>query len=80
MATRTQPDQDTFFVPNSVGSRLDPSGYSVWSRHERNGMNTKWAIDATMPIEAPFEELADVPTHVLDRVDLGDYFEDLKER
>ena len=80
VATRTQPDQDTFFVPNSVGSRLDPSGYSVWSRHERNGMNTKWAIDATMPIEAPFEELADVPTHVLDRVVLGDYFEDLKER
>ena len=79
VATRTQPDQDTFFVPNSVGSRLDPSGYSVWSRHERNGMNTKWAIDATMPIEAPFEELADVPKDVLDRIDLGDYFEDLKE-
>ena len=79
ISTRTQPDQDTFFVPNSVGSRLDPSGYSVWSRHERNGMNTKWAIDATMPIEAPFEELADVPKDVLDRIDLGDYFEDLKE-
>lgn len=79
ISTRTQPDQDTFFVPNSVGSRLDPSGYSVWSRHERNGMNTKWAIDATMPIEAPFEEVADVPQDVLDRIDLGDYFEDLKE-
>ncbi len=79
IATRTQPDQDTFFVPNSIGSRLDPSGYSVWSRHERNGMNTKWAIDATMPIEAPFEELAEVPKDVLDGIDLGDYFEDLKE-
>jgi 2,5-furandicarboxylate decarboxylase 1 len=80
VATRTQPDQDTFFVPNSVGSRLDPSGYSVWSRHERNGMNTKWAIDATMPIEAPFEDLADVPKDILDRTNLGDYFEDLREK
>lgn len=79
VATRTQPDQDTFFVPNCIGSRLDPSGYSVWSRHERNGMNTKWAIDATKPIEAPFEDLAEVPKEVLDRIDLGDYFEDGKE-
>jgi 2,5-furandicarboxylate decarboxylase 1 len=79
VATRTQPDQDTFFVPNSVGSRLDPSGYSVWNRNERNGMNTKWAIDATMPIEAPFEEVADVPKDVLAKINLGDYFDDLKE-
>ena len=42
-------------------------------------MNTKWAIDATMPIEAPFEDLADVPQDVLDRVNLGDYFEDLAD-
>ena len=79
VATRTQPDQDTFFVPNSVGSRLDPSGYSVWSRNERNGMNTKWAIDATTPIEAPFEEVADVPEEVLNRINLEDYFDDWKE-
>ena len=79
VATRTQPDQDIFFVPNSLGSRLDPSGYSIWSRQERNGMNTKWAIDATKPVGAPFEDLADVPREVLDRIDLGDYFEDLKE-
>ncbi|MFQ5912065.1 MAG: UbiD family decarboxylase [Nitrospinota bacterium] len=79
VATRTQPDQDTFFVANSMSSRLDPSGYSVWNRHERNGMNTKWAIDATKPVEAPFEELADVPKEELDRINLGDYFEDLKQ-
>lgn len=79
VATRTQPDQDIFFVPNSIGSRLDPSGYSVRSRQERNGMNTKWAIDATKPVEAPFEDLAEVPRQVLERIDLGDYFEDLKE-
>jgi 2,5-furandicarboxylate decarboxylase 1 len=79
VATRTQPDQDTFFVPNSVGSRLDPSGYSVWNRNERNGMNTKWAIDATMPIEAPFEEVADVPEEVMDKIKLEDYFDDWKE-
>ncbi len=80
VSTRTQPDQDTFFVSNCIGSRLDPSGYSVWSRHERNGMNTKWAIDATKPVEAPFEEMADVPKDVLDRIDLGNYFEDFKGR
>ncbi len=79
VATRTQPDQDTFFVPHCIGSRLDPSGYSVWSRQQRNGMNTKWAIDATKPVEAPFEELADVPKDVLDRIDLEDYFSGQQE-
>ena len=61
IATRTQPDRATFFVQDAAVSRLDPASYSIWSRWEKDTMNTKWAIDATKPVEAPFEERADVP-------------------
>jgi 2,5-furandicarboxylate decarboxylase 1 len=75
IATRTQPDRDTFFVPESATSRLDPASYSIWSRWEKDTMNTKWAIDATMPVEAPFEERADVPREVWESMDLAEYIE-----
>ena len=42
-------------------SRLDATAYSVWNRVEKDSLNTKWAIDTTRPVEAPFEEWADVP-------------------
>lgn len=73
IATRTQPDRSTFFVPESATSRLDPSSYSIWSRWEKDTMNTKWVIDATMPVEAPFEERADVPRDVWENMDLTEY-------
>ena len=76
IATRTQPDRDTFFVPESATSRLDPASYSIWSRWEKDTMNTKWAIDATRPVEAPFEERADVPREVWEHMDLAEYVED----
>ncbi len=75
IATRTQPDRDTFFVPESATSRLDPASYSIWSRWEKDTMNTKWAIDATKPVEAPFEERADVPREVWESMDLSEYVE-----
>jgi 2,5-furandicarboxylate decarboxylase 1 len=75
IATRTQPDRATFFVQDSAVSRLDPASYSIWSRWEKDTMNTKWAIDATMPIEAPFEERADVPRDVWERIDLAEYLQ-----
>lgn len=75
IATRTQPDRDTFFVPESATSRLDPASYSIWSRWEKDTMNTKWAIDATKPVEAPFEERADVPREVWEPMDLSEYIE-----
>ncbi len=78
IATRTQPDRDTFFVPESATSRLDPASYSIWSRWEKDTMNTKWAIDATMPVEAPFEERADVPREVWEHMDLTEYIEGWK--
>jgi 2,5-furandicarboxylate decarboxylase 1 len=73
VATRTQPDLATFFVQNSAVSRLDPAAYSIWNRVEKDTMNTKWAIDATKPIEAPFEERADVPREMWEDLDLSDY-------
>jgi 2,5-furandicarboxylate decarboxylase 1 len=76
IATRTQPDRSTFFVPESATSRLDPASYSIWSRWEKDTMNTKWAIDATMPVEAPFEERADVPRGVWEDMDLREYLAD----
>jgi 2,5-furandicarboxylate decarboxylase 1 len=78
IATRTQPDRDTFFVPESATSRLDPASYSIWSRWEKDTMNTKWAIDATMPVEAPFEERADVPREVWADMNLTEYIEGWK--
>lgn len=75
IATRTQPDRDTFFIPESATSRLDPASYSIWSRWEKDTMNTKWAIDATMPVEAPFEERADVPRDVWENLDLAAYLD-----
>jgi UbiD family decarboxylase len=73
IATRTQPDRDTFFVPDSATSRLDPASYSIWNRWDKDTMNTKWAIDATKPVEAPFEERADVPREAWENLDLSDY-------
>jgi 2,5-furandicarboxylate decarboxylase 1 len=73
IATRTQPDKATFFVQDAAVSRLDPASYSIWSRWEKDTMNTKWAIDATMPIEAPFEERADVPRRLWENLDLSQY-------
>jgi 2,5-furandicarboxylate decarboxylase 1 len=75
IATRTQPDRATFFVQDAAVSRLDPASYSIWSRWEKDTMNTKWAIDATMPIEAPFEERADVPRELWQAMDLAEYLE-----
>ncbi len=75
IATRTQPDRATFFVQDAAVSRLDPASYSIWNRGEKDTMNTKWALDTTKPIEAPFEERADVPREVWEAIDLAEYIE-----
>jgi 2,5-furandicarboxylate decarboxylase 1 len=73
IVTRTQGDKACFFVQDAPGSRLDAAGYSVWGRMEKDSMNTKWAIDATRPVEAPFAELAEVPDRFWRDLDLGQY-------
>ncbi|MDO8874784.1 MAG: UbiD family decarboxylase [Pseudolabrys sp.] len=62
VATRFQADRDLVIVPESQGSKLDPS--------TRNGVGAKMGMDATMPLDAdemkfkrirvPGEELVDV--------------------
>lgn len=77
VATRTQPDRAIFMVPEAYVSELEPSSYSIKGRHRRGYLNTKWAIDATRPIELPFEERADVPREIWSRINLKDYLPDL---
>jgi 2,5-furandicarboxylate decarboxylase 1 len=45
VATRFQADQDLVIVPNSQGSKLDPS--------TRDGVGAKMGLDATKPLDAP---------------------------
>lgn len=45
VATRFQADRDLVIVPESQGSRLDPS--------TRDGVGTKMGLDATKPLNAP---------------------------
>ena len=73
VATRTQADRAIFMVPESYVSELDPAAYSIKDRNKRGYLNTKWAIDATMPIEMAFEERADVPADVWTKINLDDF-------
>ena len=73
MITRTQADKAIFMVPDAYVSELDPSAYSIKDRNRRGALNTKWAIDATKPVDLPFEERADVPRDVWTSINLKDY-------
>jgi 3-polyprenyl-4-hydroxybenzoate decarboxylase len=75
---RTQPDRAIFFIPEVAGSRLDPASYSIWNRVEKDSLSTKIAIDATMPIESPFEERADVPREMWENMNLAEYIKNYK--
>ena len=73
VTTRTQPDRAIFMVPDAYVCELDPSAYSIRSRAEKDSLNTKWAIDATKPIGLPFEERADVPKELLNKIRIEEY-------
>lgn len=73
VATRTQADRALTLVPESYVAELDPSAHSIRSRSERASLNTKWAIDATRPIDIPFQERADVPGKFWKNIDLSNY-------
>ncbi|MEM4383372.1 MAG: UbiD family decarboxylase [Candidatus Caldarchaeum sp.] len=73
VATRVQADRAIFVVPEAYVSELDPSSYSIYGRNTRDSLNTKWAIDATKPVGLPFEERADVPAEVWQKIDLKEY-------
>ena len=48
VATRLQADKGLIVVPGATGSSLDPSA-------TKEGVTTKWGIDATLPVNAPRE-------------------------
>lgn len=73
VATRTQADRSITMVPEAYVAELDPSAYSIQSRSERASLNTKWAIDATRPIDLPFQQRADVPSEFWKEINLESY-------
>jgi 2,5-furandicarboxylate decarboxylase 1 len=77
VCTRVQAQRDVFVVPDAYVCELDPSAYSVKSMTERGFLNAKWAIDATKPVDLPFQERADVPDEVWRNMKLEDYLETL---
>lgn len=73
VVTRTQPDRDFFYIPESFVCGLSPSGYTVRSRNEKGGMDTKLGIDATKPLGVPFPERCEVREADWKRINLDDY-------
>jgi 2,5-furandicarboxylate decarboxylase 1 len=63
VATRFQADRDLVVVPESQGSRLDPS--------TRNGVGAKMGLDATKPLSAPEMKFKRIRVPGEDAVDLG---------
>lgn len=66
VATRTQADRDLEVIKNVLSSPLDPSLNTLrWG--------AKVIIDATVPLDRPFEEIIRIPQAALDRYPLLDY-------
>lgn len=62
IATRFQADRDLLLVPNSQGSKLDPS--------TDRGVGTKMGLDATIPVGAPEMKFKRIAVPGEDAVDL----------
>ena len=75
LSTRTQPQRDTFIIPEAMGSRLDPTVGS----DSRAPLTSRMGIDATKPIVQPFSEVCEVPLDLLERIRIEDYIEDRKK-
>ena len=63
VATRFQADQDLVIVPNSQGSKLDPS--------TRNGVGAKMGMDATKPLDADEMKFKRIRVPGEDKIDLN---------
>jgi len=75
VCTRVQAHRDIFTVPDAYVCELDPSAYGIKGLTERGFLNAKWAIDATKPVDLPFQERAEVPDEVWKDMRLEDYIE-----
>ena len=63
VATRFQADKDLVIVPESQGSKLDPSA--------RNGVGAKMGMDATKPLDSDEMKFKRIHVPGEDRVDLA---------
>ncbi|MBI2860720.1 MAG: UbiD family decarboxylase [Chloroflexi bacterium] len=70
--TRVTADTDMHIIPNILGAPLDPTAYDE-TRLGRGPMDSKVAIDATRPIELPFETRITPPRDIWESMDLADY-------
>lgn len=70
IATRTKPSLDFAFINDVYTNVLEVSGYTIRSRAEPNGLNTKVLIDATKTVELPFPARAVVPRRLWEHLDL----------
>jgi len=66
VATRTQADQDVDIIKNVKGNTLDPSQLD-------NILTAKMIIDATRPVQRPFEARVEVPKSAMEKTRLEDY-------
>lgn len=66
VSTRVQPERDVTIIKNKKGSTLDPStGHEV--------ATSAMIIDATVPLDQPYERTINIPPWVADRIKLADY-------
>lgn len=65
-ATRVQADQDVDVIKNVKGNTLDPS-------QTDNIMTAKMIIDATRPLQRPFEARVALPKAAMDKICLEDF-------
>jgi 2,5-furandicarboxylate decarboxylase 1 len=66
VATRVQADQDVDIIKNVKGNTLDPS-------QSDNIMTAKMIIDATRPVERPFEARVEVPKSAMEHTRLEEF-------
>lgn len=72
IATRVQADKDVNIIRGVKGSTLDPS-----TEHELS--RSAMIIDATIPLNRPFERPVALPGWIFDKVKLDDYLPELAE-
>ena len=63
---RVQPERDVTIIKNKKGSTLDPSTF-----HEL--ATSAMIIDATIPLNQPFQRVVNIPDWVKERINLEDY-------
>ena len=66
VATRVQADQDVDIIKNVKGNTLDPS-------QTDNIMTAKMIIDATKPVQRPYEARVAVPKAAMEKTRLEDF-------